>query len=103
MVHGPLSTVLQMPQLANVNTTDLIDAIRLGCRTMSSVFNADDDGMPFFRSRVWPEAYLAFRPGVTEGHVPGRHLNALLNAEDAAGITVTPEAVANHEKAAFFS
>ncbi len=92
-----------MPRLTNVNTIDVIDAIRLGCRTMSSVFDADDNGIPFFQSRAWPEAYLAFRPGVTEGHVPGRHLNALLNAEDAAGIEIAPEAVAGHEKAAYFS
>ena len=92
-----------MSKLENVNCTDVIDAIRLGCRTMQSVFNADDGDIPFFRSRVWPHAYLAFGPGLTEGHVPGRHLNALLNAEDAAGIAVGPEAIAKHQRAALKS
>jgi len=92
-----------MSKLTNVNTADVIDAIRLGCRTMSSVFNADDNGIPFFQSRVWPVAYLAHCPVASLSHVPGRHLNGLLNAEDAAGITIAPEAVVGHEKAAFFS
>jgi len=75
-------------RVANVNTTDLKDAVRLGCRTMQFVFNADDDMAPFMRSCVWPEAELAFSGCHGESHIPGRHLNALLNAEDAAGITV---------------
>ena len=92
-----------MAQMRNVNTTDVPDAIRLGCRTMQSVFNADDNDIPFFRSRIYPETYLAFHAGVTEGHVPGRHLNALLNAEDAVGVEVDEEAVDKHARAAFFS
>lgn len=92
-----------MAQLQNVNTTDVLDAIRLGCRTMQSVFNADDNDIPFFRSRLYPEAYLAFSANVTESHVPGRHLNALLSAEDAAGIDIDEEAVRKHANAAFFS
>lgn len=30
-------------KVAQVNTTDIAAAIRLGCRTMQRVFNADDD------------------------------------------------------------
>ena len=72
-----------MPRVKNVNTTDIGDAIRLGCRTMQRVFNADDDQMPFFGSTVRPEAALSFSSWHSEAHVPGRHLNALLNAEIA--------------------
>ena len=36
-------------------------AIELGCRTMSSVFNADDNDIPFFGSRVRPQAELQRR------------------------------------------
>jgi len=92
-----------MVRMRNVNTTDIRDAIRLGCRTMSSVFNADDDDIPFFDSQVRPTAYLAFHPALSEAHVPGRHLNALLNAEDAAGIEIDEDAVNKHARAAFFS
>ena len=92
-----------MSRVKDVNTTDILDAIRLGCRTMSSVFNADDGNIPFFGSRVRPEAGLSFSSAHSEAHVPGRHLNALLNAEDAAGIRIDEDAVDRHAHAAFFS
>lgn len=92
-----------MSRLRNVNTTDIADAIRLGCRTMCNVFNADDDNVPFFGSRVFPEARLSFSPVHSESHVPGRHLNALLNAEDAIGIELDERCIDNHASAAFLA
>lgn len=92
-----------MPKVAHVNTTDIQDAIRLGCRTMCSVFDADDDNRPFFGSRIFPDARLEFSSAHSESHVPGRHLNALLNAEDVLGLALDERAVANHTRAALFS
>src|SRR4051812_37935322 len=92
-----------MSKLKHMNTTDLRDAIRLGCRTMQRVFNADDNDVPFFGSRVRPEAYLSFSWAHSESHVPGRHLNALLNAEDALGLSIDEDAVEKQAQAAFFS
>ena len=92
-----------MAKLNDVNTTDVVDAIEMACKTMSNVFNADDNDIPFFASRVLPEAYLGFSREHTEAHVPGRHLNALLNAEDTAGVALNEEAVEKHTRAAFFS
>ena len=46
-------------KLSNINTTDITDAIRLGCRMMSNVFNADDNDMPFFGSEVRPRSATA--------------------------------------------
>ena len=92
-----------MARLTDVNTTDIRDAIRLGCRTMCSVFNADDNDIPFFGSSVRPAAELTFSAVNSEAHVPGRHLNALLNAEDAAGIVVDEDCIAKHADAAFLS
>ena len=89
--------------LADVNTTDIASAIRLGCRTMCSVFNADDDDVPFFGSRVWPEAYLSFSTSASEAHVPGRHLNALLNAENVLGLNLEQGCIDRHARAAFLS
>ena len=89
--------------LSDVNTTDIEGTIRLGCRTMCSVFNADDDDIPFFSSQVWPEARLSFSPMHSESHVPGRHLNALLNAEDALGVYVDEGCIERHARAAFLS
>lgn len=92
-----------MPRLNDVNTTDLAAAVRLGCRTMQSVFNADDHDVPFFGSTVFPHAALWFSPDLSECHVPGRHLAALLAAEAIAGIPIDPAAVEKHRRALFFS
>ncbi len=90
-------------QLQDVNTTDIGDAIRLGCRTMQSVFNADDPhGVPFFGAGMLPPR-LSFSAYHSESHVPGRHLNALLSAEANTGIKLDEEAVKRHAQAAFFS
>ena len=70
---------------------------------MQSVFNADDDMAPFMGSCVWPEARLTFSRYHGESHIPGRHLNALLNAEEAAGIALYETAVGHHRRAALLS
>ena len=88
--------------MRDVNATDIRDAIRLGCRTMASVFNADDHDLPYFGSQVRPDPRLS-GGGLSDAHVPGRHLNALLNAEDAAGIAIDAASVAKHARAAFYS
>jgi len=90
-------------RLRDVNTTDIKDAIRLGCRAMQSVFNADDPhGVPFFGVGMIPPR-LSFSAYHSESHVPGRHLNALLSVEAAAGIKLDEAAVKQHAQAAFFS
>ncbi len=92
-----------MTRLNNVNTSDLLAAIQLGCRTMSNVFNADDNDIPFFGSEVLPNPRLSFSRVHSESHVPGRHLNALLTAEDIAGVVIDEQAVEKHAAAAFYS
>ena len=72
-------------KLSNVNTTDIKAAIELGCRTMSNVFNADDNDIPFFGSEVLPNPRLSFSNVHSESHVPGRHLNALLERRRRGG------------------
>lgn len=94
---------MPMPRVQSVNTTSIPAAIELGCRTMHCVFNADDDNVPFFSSKVRPETALGTCSYHSEAHVPGRHLNALLNAEDALGIDIDEKAVDNHRRAAFLS
>ena len=89
-----------MIQLKDVNTTDIRDAIRLGCQNMCNVFNADDGDIPYGGAAVRPEARLG---GSSEAHSPGRHLNALLNAEEAAGIELDEDCIEKHASAAFFS
>ena len=63
---------------------------------MSNVFNADDNDIPFFRSEVLPNPRLSFSNIHSESHVPGRHLNALLEAEDCGlFLILRPRAVAH--------
>ena len=52
-----------MSKLKNVNSSDIADAIGLGCRTMQNVFNADDNDVPFFGSSLRPKAALSFSHG----------------------------------------
>lgn len=92
-----------MTPLSDVNTTDLVGAIELGCQTMGRVFNADDDDIPFFAVSLLPKARMDFNWFHSESHVPGRHLNALLTAESVVGINIPEEVIAKHAAAAMFS
>lgn len=93
-----------MGHLDDVNATDLLDAIRLGCRAMAAVFDADDPrGVAFFDAVALPEPRLAFSDVHSEAHVPGRHLNGLLAAEGLAGIAIDEDAVRRHRAALLFS
>ena len=93
-----------MAQLDDVNSTDLLDAIRLGCRAMGSVFNADDPkGVAFFDAVALPEPRLSFSDVHSEAHVPGRHLNGLLAAEGLAGVAIDEAVVRRHRAALLFS
>ena len=83
-------------RLADVNTTAIAAAIRLGCRCMGRPFNAPDADRPFFGARVRPVAELR---GSSESHLPGRHLNA----EDAVGVMLDEEDVDKHAHGTLFS
>ena len=89
-----------MTRLTDVNTTDIIGAMELARNAMCGIFDPDGDDVPYFRVVVRPEAYFA-KPW--ESHVPGRHLNALLNAEDAAGLDVDETYIEKFARACFYS
>ena len=44
-----------MVQITDLNTTDIVDAIRLGCQSMGRVFDPGDGNLPYFRVIVHPE------------------------------------------------
>ncbi|MCH2131077.1 MAG: hypothetical protein MK179_18195 [Pirellulaceae bacterium] len=92
-----------MTKLSDVNTTDIIDAVRLGCGAMCRVLNADDHGVPFFDVVARPDPKMSFCPYTSEAHVPGRFLNALLTAEHVLGIDLDEEAVEKITRAAFLA
>ena len=90
-------------KLGSVNDTDIASAIMLGCQTMSNVFNADDNNIPFFESIVGDASRFGFNDSHSESHVPGRHLNALLNAENALNYKIAAGIIEKHTAAAFFA
>tara|TARA_B100001245_G_C22569146_1_gene283537 strand:+ start:191 stop:364 length:174 start_codon:yes stop_codon:yes gene_type:complete len=56
--------------LKNVNTSDVLSAMEMGCITMSSVFNPNDNNVPYFASEVLPNPRLGFSEKHSESHVP---------------------------------
>ena len=93
-----------MTKLKDINATDIRDAIRLGCHTMSNVFNADDNDIPFFGAYVRPHPLaLIWSDLHEEAQIPGRHLNALLAAESVAGVEIDEQVIEKHARAAFLA
>ena len=87
-------------KLEDVNTTDILDAIRLACQAMCGVYYTDAGGAPLFRASAPPDGGLALS---SVSHIPGRHLNGLLNAQDAAGIDIDEDCIEEHTRAALLS
>ena len=69
-------------RVGSVNTRNIQKAVALACGgALVRVFNQDDiERVPFFGSSAHPKPELLFSAFHSESHVPGRHLNALLNA-----------------------
>ena len=86
--------------LVDVNTCDIREAIRLGCQAMANAFNPDDNDIPYGGASVRPVARMQ---GSSEAHTPGRHLNAMLHAEEAVDVELDESAVEKHMQAAMFS
>jgi hypothetical protein len=98
-----LSTAAGRYALKDVNTTDIPGAIRLGCHSMSSVLNPEDRFIPYFAAWLGQKSRLEFHGWLSEAHVPGRHLNALLAAENVLGIPASDDVIDKLAAAAFFS
>src|SRR3954466_9287331 len=93
-----------MATLADVNSTDLLGAIRVGCEAMGRVFDAGDPhDVAFFDAVAWPDPRLSFSDVHSEAHVPGRHVNGLLAAEGLAGVAADPAVIARDRAALLFS
>lgn len=92
-----------MARLSNVNSTDLRDAVRLGCQTMTRAFNPHDGDRPFFSAFVRPAGRLGWSNHYSDAHVPGRHLNALVAAKTYLDLEIDEEALRKHADALYFS
>ena len=91
------------PRVANVNTTSIPAGVESACRAMGNVFNPADNGYPYMYTRIWPDGWLGFSPYHGAIQLSGRHLDALLAAEDALGIELDEDVITQHTEASFFS
>ena len=90
-------------RVSNVNTTSIPAAVELACRAMGQVFNPADNGYSYMYTRIWPDGWLGFSPYHGAVQMSGRHLDALLAAEDALGVDLDEGMLAQHTAATFFS
>ena len=90
-------------RVASVNSTSIPAAVSLACQAMGQVFNPADNGFPYMYTRIWPDGWLGFSPYHGAIQLSGRHLDALLAAEDALGIEADEGVVAQHAEASYFS
>jgi len=104
-IPGPPFDASRTPpaRVAKVNTTSIPAAVRLACRSMGNVFNPADNGYPYLYTRIWPDGWLGFSPYHGAIQMSGRHLDALLAAEDVLGVPLDEAVIAQHTEAAFFS
>ncbi len=85
----------EFPKYVHINDTDLYGAIAQGLHPMQRLFDPKHDRLPFFGNLMAGGDFFGNRlhPAYSISHVPGRWLNALLNAQDAAGLPVDEEAI----------
>lgn len=104
-IPGPPFDESRIPpaRIANVNTTSIPAAVELACRAMGHVFNPADSGYPYMYTRIWPDGWLGFSPYHGAIQLSGRHLDALLTAEDALGVELDEDVITQHTEGAFFS
>ena len=89
-------------KLRDVNTTSIIDAVTLGCGTMSRLFDVDHDNRPYSVIQLRPAAQFIIG-NFSDAQVPGRHLHALLSAERNMHVMLDESAVEKHTRIAFNS
>ncbi len=104
-IPGPPFDEARIPptRVSNVNTTSIPAAVESACRAMANVFNPADNGYPYMYTRIWPDGWLGFSPYHGAIQLAGRHLDALLAAEDALGVELDEEVITQHTEASFFS
>ncbi len=77
-----------------INDTDLELAIHEGCRPMQLQFDPDHHELPYFSNRMSGDNPMNYHHvSFSLSHVPGRWLDALLNAEDTVGAKVSEEVI----------
>lgn len=87
-------TGIRYPARVKVNTTGLELAIREGCNPMQKMVDPAHGNLPYFSNIMsGSDPGNGHHPSVSMGHMPGRWLNALLNAEDAVGVRLNEQII----------
>lgn len=85
---------VKYPARVKVNTTNLEIAIRKGCNPMQQMLDPAHDNLPYFSNLMsGSDPRNGHHASVSMGHMPGRLLNALLNAEDAVGVKLNEQII----------
>ena len=91
-----MQTDIIFPEKVKVNTTDLQLAIREGRNPMEQMLDPGHDNLPYFSHIAsGPDPRVGHSASYSMAHVPGRWLNALLNAEDAVGVEVNEKTISD--------
>lgn len=95
----------EFKKYVQTNTTDLEGALKAAMTPMEHFYDQEHDGLPFFWNSMCGGHYFgnAHHSTYSMSHIPGRWLNALLNAEDVLGIPANEAAVAQLTKWAYTS
>lgn len=95
----------EFKKYVRTNTTDLEGALKAAMTPMEHFYDQEHDGLPFFWNSMCGGSYFgnAHHSTYSMSHIPGRWLNALLNAEQVLGIRANEAAVAQLAKWAYAS
>lgn len=85
---------MKYPKRLEVNSSDVLLAIKEGCNPMRRQFDPDHGHLPYFENVLSGSDPGNFHHmSFSMSHVPGRWLDALLNAQDVAAVDVPDEVI----------
>lgn len=95
----------EFKKYVEINNSNIELTIKEGLRPMQHLFDSKHDNLPFFENMMAGGAFFgnSHHPTYSVSHIPGRWLNALLNAEDTLGVKIDETAIENLRRWAYIS
>jgi hypothetical protein len=82
-----------------INATDLDLAIREGCNPMQQLLDPEHDNLPYFSNVMsGDDPHNGHHESFSLSHIPGRWLNALLNAEETLGVELDEHVISELQR-----
>ena len=89
LIQGAYTSMTEYSKYVTVNQRDPKKAIQAGVLPMQRNYDSAHDNLPYFQNIVSPQDFGdAHHASYSMSHVPGRWLNALLNAQDVLDVKV---------------